>query len=313
MKTAWVVLTLIVSAFYPIQKTPEQRAVDYLSREVPSWSKENHCFSCHNNGDGARALYVARRMSFSVPVSSLTDTTEWLSHPKTWDDFKGTAGFSDKRLARIEFANALVEAVDAGFVIDKQSIVDAIEPLAAAQDANGSWTVDSGPPVALPATYGPVLATYMARRVLERTGEPRFGDVIKRANDFLVQAKPTSTMNAAAIVMGLADLRSIAASEKLKEALDVLVKSQANDGGWGPFAKTPTEVFDSALAVMAMASVRGQFDISERLRRGRDYLIANQLPEGGWTETTRPSGGRSYAEHISTCGWATLALLATLR
>jgi len=34
----------------------EARAVEFLVREVPAWSKNNGCFSCHNNGDAARAL-----------------------------------------------------------------------------------------------------------------------------------------------------------------------------------------------------------------------------------------------------------------
>jgi len=36
-----------------------------------------------------------------------------------------------------------------------------------------------------------------------------------------------------------------------------------------------------------------------------------QQPAGGWPETTRPSGGVSYAEHISTTAWALYALLET--
>ena len=38
---------------------PERRAVAYLARETPRWYAGNHCFSCHNNGDGARALFLA--------------------------------------------------------------------------------------------------------------------------------------------------------------------------------------------------------------------------------------------------------------
>ena len=41
------------------------------------------------------------------------------------------------------------------------------------------------------------------------------------------------------------------------------------------------------------------------------FLLAEQLDDGGWVETTRPPGQQSYAQHISTSGWATLALLAT--
>src|SRR5438067_5873246 len=85
-------------------------AVDYLIVEVPRWERENHCFSCHNNGDGARVLYVASRLGFAVPDAALAGTTKWLLNPAKWDDNGGDPGFSDKKLARIQFAAALSEA-----------------------------------------------------------------------------------------------------------------------------------------------------------------------------------------------------------
>ena len=39
-----------------VPDTPEGRAVRYLAGEVPKWPVNNKCFSCHNNGDAARAL-----------------------------------------------------------------------------------------------------------------------------------------------------------------------------------------------------------------------------------------------------------------
>src|SRR5262245_12243845 len=105
---------LVLAATGPpaaIQDDAAERAIKYLSRVVPAWSRDNHCFSCHNNGDGARALYVARGLSFTVPDVALGDTTEWLRKPDGWDKDKGKAGFSDERLARIEFGNSLVAAV----------------------------------------------------------------------------------------------------------------------------------------------------------------------------------------------------------
>ena len=40
--------------------------------------------------------------------------------------------------------------------------------------------------------------------------------------------------------------------------------------------------------------------------------MARQEPDGGWVETTRPSGNQSYAQRVSTSGWATLALLEVM-
>src|SRR5882672_11350502 len=79
----------------------ELRAVDLLKREVPAWSRDNHCFSCHNNGDAARALYLASRKGHRIPARDLKETTAWLARPDRWEKNKGDPGFSDQHLANI--------------------------------------------------------------------------------------------------------------------------------------------------------------------------------------------------------------------
>ena len=91
----------------PIDRTPEAKAVAFLTREVPRWSRENHCYSCHNNGDAARALYQAVRRVTASPAEALADTTRWLIRPAGWDHNGGDGPFSDKRLARVVFTTTL--------------------------------------------------------------------------------------------------------------------------------------------------------------------------------------------------------------
>jgi hypothetical protein len=79
----------LVALFFLAGAAPEQRAVDYLVQEVPRWSRENHCFSCHNNGDAARALFAARQAGYQVPDGALADTTAWLLEPDRWDEVHG--------------------------------------------------------------------------------------------------------------------------------------------------------------------------------------------------------------------------------
>src|SRR6185436_3093434 len=82
----------------------EAKAIRFLEREVPAWSKENGCFSCHNNGDGARALYAATRSGYRISRDALAGTTAWIVQPNRWEHNKGDPGFSDQRLANIQFA-----------------------------------------------------------------------------------------------------------------------------------------------------------------------------------------------------------------
>src|SRR6185295_9979836 len=147
---------LLVSGLTICAQTPEQRAIDYLTVEVPRWSRENGCFSCHNNGDAARALFAARDRGMKVPREALGDTLGWLSRPAAWQENKGNPAFSDRKLARLQFAAALA---DSG--ADARALRDAAEQVVRDQEADGSWVVDASTPAGSPVTWGTALATYL--------------------------------------------------------------------------------------------------------------------------------------------------------
>jgi len=306
-------LSLVVLLTLSAAPSPEdaglKRAIAFLSREVPRWSRENHCFSCHNNGDAARALYSAKKLLYAVPSTALADTTLWVAHPERWDSNRGNPAFSDKVLARIQFAASLTEAFDAGLVKDRSALMRAAESLLPDQQADGSWQVDAGSALGSPATYGRFLATYMARRTLEKSRSPRCGEAIDRANSWFVQAKPGAVMEAAVHILALEDRGA-----EWGKSIEFLRDAQNPNGGWGPYRHAPSEAFDTALALMALNAVKNRAsEVVPWITHGRAWLLSVQLPSGGWTETTRPAGSQSYAQHISTSGWATLALLATSR
>ena len=287
------------------------RAIAYLAREVPRWSRENRCFSCHNNGDGARALFTARGLGYELPPAALTDTTQWLKHPASWDRNRGDPAFSDKKLARLQFASALL-AARKGHLTEAAPLAEAAESLLAYQESDGSWQVDAAGSVGSPTTWGAPLATLFARRVLTAAGQERFEAAVKRADQWFASSRLRSNLHAAATVLAVTDGGLPASGTwdaRLLEAVDLILVAQGSDGGWGPYAKSLSEPFDTSVVLLALRSlttVRPQGAI----RRGQAYLRRTQLTEGGWPETTRPPGAESYAQHISTSAWATLALLA---
>ena len=331
LATACYATALAISLGGAAQQQPERdaekRAVAYLAQEVPNWPRENNCFSCHNNGDAARALYVAGTMSHAVPSAALEDTTTWLLRPLDWSEAKGDPGFSDLKLARIQFAAALTEAIQTNVVEDREPLVTAAERLLEDQEEDGSWDVDVPGVVGSPATYGDTLGTYMARRTLQTAGEARFSAAIERADAWFLTVTSSATVDVAAIALALADrLRSptdpdgstteAAVQTKFRQVVEHLLNNQSSDGGWGPYPKSPSEPFDTAITLLALKGALDQQEgdrgtIRQRITEGRAHLVARQLPAGGWPETTRPSGFQSYAQHISTSGWATLALLKT--
>jgi hypothetical protein len=291
------------------------RAVDYLAREVPAWRREHPCYSCHNNGDAARALIAA---SSKIPAArtALDGTLGWLAEPSRWStNGGGEGGADDKVLARIQFAHATTAAFAASLV-PRAAVERAAAIVAADQQPDGSWQLDASDSIGSPATYGTALATVAARRTLIASRLP-LSEQIDRADRWLSKIPVRNTPDAAAIVFAFAERRDGPANWQL--ALEYLKQGQGRDGGWGPYSTSPSEPFDTALAALALgvltpgraAPVFTSDALAARVAGGREFLLRQQLDDGSWNETTRPAGQSSYAQRISTTGWALLALLET--
>ncbi len=300
-------------------ETPEDQAIAFLAREVPRWPAENGCYSCHNNGDAARALYVAQTLGYRVDADALRDTTDWLRRPADWDDNQGDPGFSDKVLARVQFASALLDATGAAPSGAQGALIMAGDLLARDQRPDGSWRLDASDSIGSPATYGTYLATASALRVLRGVDRGRFADAVARGDGWLRDVEVKTVLDAAAVVLGLGSAADRAARDQRERCLALIVEGQAPAGGWGAYLTSPTEPFDTAVVTLALLSVARApellpsgltpADVETAIRQGRTFLLDRQLGDGSWTETTRPPGQESYAQYISTSGWATLALL----
>jgi hypothetical protein len=324
------ILTSALAASYAETASPgepaEARAIAYLAREVPRWRQENACYSCHNNGDAARALIVGVQRRHDVR-GAIDDTLRWLAEPARWDSNPGGKGGSDdKRLARIQFASATVAASTAALV--PQPAVDAAAAIVAGdQRDDGSWRLDSSTSLGSPATYGTPLATAFALRVLAQSGTAPRTEAIARGRAWLRTVEPVNVPDAVAVIFGLRAQREIglraqregADGDRRRLALDFLKRAQGRDGGWGAYATTASEPFDTAIAMLALNEVAKRPDsdsapfssaeLKAAIARGREFLIRDQMPDGSWPETTRPAHQESYAQRISTTAWAVLALM----
>lgn len=259
--------------------------VVYLEEEVPKWKRANGCRSCHNDGDGLRALVAARRGGVAVKAAVLTESLKALRDPDAWEA---------KPLARLQLAAAAREAV-AAKLAEPAVLAAAAAAVAGDQDGDGHWKVEEELAVGSPVTYGPVLATWMAREVLRDADEKRYGAAIQRATQWFA-ARVTG---AGAPVL---DLAAMVLALERPDDRERLAAAQLGNGSWN------NEVFDTAVAMLAL---RKSANSGSGIRRARVWLAERQLPGGGWPGTTRPAGGESYAQHLSTTAWAVMALAAT--
>jgi len=302
---------------------PEAKAISFLAREVPRWRLEHPCHSCHNNGDAARALLAAAGAGHDVK-QALSETLAWLGQPAGWDRNASAGGIDNKPLARIQFAGALASAVEQALA-GRDALAAAADLVAADQQPDGSWRLDSAQNLGTPVTYGTALATWAARRTLTgaavNVARPHITASIARADAWFRSVDVKNVLDASAITLGLDQARDPDARTQRQRALELLRSGQAPTGGWGAYMTSAPESFDTAVAVLALASVAQQADLGrpvftggelrDAIARGRRFLISQQRDEGSWPETTRPANQESYAQRISTTGWATMALLAS--
>ncbi len=293
------------------------KGVDYLKVEVPKWKTEHPCYSCHNNGDATRALLVAGSKGYDIGTA-LDDTLAFLKQPSKWDQNKAPSGFDDKALARVQFASALAVAERHG----KAASTDldaAAKLLVADQQADGSWQLDQSQSLGSPATYG---TTH--RHLVGAHDADLVGDAAGQLHDRpgrQVDSRPHARERARCIRNGAAlDLASDVMAENLRRTcLSILRNGQSPAGGWGPYVTAAPQVFDTAMAVLALSSLeveprlaRSAYrveELKEAIANGKKYLVSQQRPDGSWPETTRPANQESYAQRISTTGWAMLALM----
>jgi len=310
--TAAAALTLITttaaSQAPPATSPVIAKGVAFLRGEVAKWQ---------HHGDGTRALLEAGARGYDVG-DSLAETLNFLKQPASWDGSKAAEALGDKRLAHIQFAAALAVAERHGKAASTD-LEAAAKLLVAGQAANGSWEIDQSPSLGSPATYGAILATWLARTSLIASGVQPDNFTIVQADRWLRGLTVENVFDASSLLLALDLTGDVMADGLRRSALSIVRTGQAANGGWGPDAAAPPQVFDTAVAVLALSALNVEPRIArstyraeellEAIAKGKAFLESQQQPDGSWPETARTAGKSSYAERISTTGWALLALL----
>jgi len=284
------------------------KGVAFLRTELPKF----------RNGDATRALLEAGARGYDLGPS-LEDTLTFLKQPAQWDQHKAPSGVGDNRLLRLQFASALAVAERHG----KAASTDldaAAKLLVADQSADGSWALDQSQSLGSPATYGAILATWSARTSLIASGMQPDNFTIVQADRWLRGLTVEHAYDASALLLALDLTGDVMADGLRRTALSIVRTGQTENGGWGPEAAAPPQVFDTAIAVLALSALNVEPRIARStyrpeellaaIAKGKAFIESQQRPDGSWPETTRPAGQDSYAQRISTTGWALLALLA---
>jgi hypothetical protein len=286
-----------------------ERGGQFLRREVVRWTTENGCRSCHNQGDATRVLLQTSPRADWFNSEPFQPTIAWLLKPSGWNDNQGDPQFNDKQLATLQFTTALAALTAAQPTNQhREALREATRMLLSFQSADGSWPVHTGGTVGSPLTYGSVLATAQAIDALRQLDGDEALQPIRKAESFLMSCNTGSVVNLAGVLLGLEGRQGNEIAERRSECATKLIDAQHRSGGWGPYPGYKPEVFDTAIAVVALRTSDPRDEVQDAIELGQKYLVQQQQDDGSWIETTRPDPQESYAHRVSTSAWATLAL-----
>ena len=162
------------------------------------------------------------------------------------------------------------------------------------QQPNGRWMQRAGRP---PLTSDDFQTTALAIHALKTYGRPADRAEnearIARARSWLLEAKPTTNLEAAFHVLGLA--WSNAGPQPIEQAAKALRASQSKNGGWSQLPAMETDAYATGLALYALHE-GGVSTKSAAYQNGLRYLLGTQAADGTWHVKTRALPVQPYFE-----------------
>ena len=292
------------------------RSLPLLQRTAGEFYRKSGCVSCHHNA--LTAVSVAAAAAAGFPVNDRLRREELTT---VVTDAHG--GLDVLMQGLVPFGG---NAPSVGYVLLALSAeryrpdvsTDAmVRLLRLSQLPDGHWSGANRPPTeASEFTY-----TAVNLRGMQQFQSPACrgcAAAVARAVDWLSRTRPSTTEDRVFRVLGLAWGR--ADRPVLQAAVDDLLATQREDGGWAqlPFRQTDAYATGSALVALREA---GQPVASAPYRKGIEFLLRTQLPDGSWyvakrAQTTQPYFESGFPHGVNqflsaaATNWATQALIA---
>jgi ankyrin repeat protein len=189
------------------------------------------------------------------------------------------------------------------------------------QMADGSWLADISRP---PMEESSISHTVMGVRTLYlypmAASGRQIGTSLRRAQSWLLAARPRSAEDAAMRLMGLAWTK--AARRDLDRAAQEWIAQQRDDGGWAQLPHLSSDAYATGISLYALNEA-GIAVTDPAYRKGAQFLLRNQYRDGSWLVKTRsfpvqkqfesgyPFGMNQWISAAGAC-WASLTLARTL-
>lgn len=300
-----------------------QRAIPPLEKASAGSADKRKCFTCHNQAIPILALTEAQQHGFEVDANNLDrqlkHTLDHLKRGKNqYEEFKGQGG-------RVLTAGYALWALEAGKHKPDETTALVTQYLLGYQLEQHYWHHPGNRP---PSSGSRFATTYVALVGLDEyetekqreAGDTRRAEILK----WLLSARGKKAPETEDMVFRLRSLELVGAeSQDIDSAVETLLATQRDDGGWAQKKDMKSDAYATATALTAMLR-GGHVDRgSKAAQQAARFLLDGQQDDGSWHVVTRAKGFQTYFEsgyphgkdQFISCaagGWATIALTLML-
>lgn len=296
------------------------RSIPLLEKGTQGSAEQRKCFTCHNQAVPVFALVEARNHGIAINEENLQrqlqHTAAHLERgKKKYLEGSGQGG-------KVFMAGYALWMLEVGGRTPDETTAAVTGFLLQYQKQANHWTHPGSRP---PSSGSEFATTYVALRGLAAFGteeqKTRIEARSAAAGKWLLSEKPAETEDR---VFRLRTLKYVTAKKQVvQQAVQELLDSQRNDGGWAQTAQMKSDAYATATVLVALLEAEKTSSDASFVRRAVQYLIDAQQDDGSWHVVTRAKPFQTYYESgfphgkdqfisITASGWATLALLLAL-
>jgi hypothetical protein len=304
-------------------KAAVEKTLPLLKKGAEGHVAKRSCFACHNQAFPMLAITTAQERGLAiadVDLKELREQTKFVAefldkNRENYRQGKGTGGQADTAgyaLFTLELggwkADATTEAV-VEYLLQRDSNTD-------------HWRCSSNRP---PTEASSFTTSYVAIRALKKWGSGAQQERIARRLDAVRGwLRKTTAKNTEDRVFRLFALAAV--DEPLKgrqAAIDELMNSQREDGGWAQLDSLESDAYATGSALVALHQAGKVATRDPAYQRGLEFLLKSQEADGSWHVRSRSKPFQTYFEtgfphgkdqfiSIAASGWAAAALVLSL-
>jgi Squalene-hopene cyclase C-terminal domain len=314
----WLVSALAAMPTPANVRAATDRALPLLLKAAEGHIGKQTCFACHNQALPMFAFHAARERGFTVKDEDLKEQTDFIGDflKRNKEKFlkgEGTGG-------QVDTAGYALLALELGGRKPDDVTTAVVEYLLRYPKEKDHWRAVSNRP---PSEASHFTTTYLAIRGLRMWGNATQAEAIAKriesAREWLLKTPAKDTEDRVFRLMGLKE--SGAKDEGIREAAQVLLKSQRADGCWSQLDDKPGDAYATGSALVALHRAGGLATTDPAYKRGLWYLMRTQAADGSWMVKSRSKPFQPYYESgfpyehdqfisATASGWATAALAA---